>query len=268
MLWRCPGNFCRIRSAFGYGAKKLAGVLKCSKDDINLEFERFFASTLERSGSGCRPDAADPGLRRSQTPITGAGSISQKDRSSGTKQENGDSHRHNQEAGTYLKEGGRSHVQYPSWHQQVLASRLQGVVDPSEWVSYVTGNQGDPTLWNRPPTTVSEPFLVRGSGRDLGISENAVASTSEPKQEKSRGVEAGSRTAAGNTSFAGVEGRLRHVDGISGLTSTGGGEKARAQSSGPSLDTPSVAAENPSSSNRRYVIILIVCVYNNQHQHV
>ena len=265
MLWTCPGNFCRIRSAFGYGAKKLAGVLKSSRDEISLEFGRFFASTLERSGSGCRPDAADPGSRRNQTPITGAGSISHKERSSGTKQENGESHHYIQEAGTYLTEGGRSHVQYPSWHQQVLASRLQGGLDPSEWVSYVTGNQGDPTLWNRPPTTVSESFLVRGSSRDLGIPVNAVASTSETKQEKSRVIEAGSRTASGNTNIVGVDGQLRHVDGISGLTDSGGGEKGRVQSSGSSHDTPSVAAENSSSSNCRYVIILIVCLYNNQH---
>ncbi|CAK9230266.1 unnamed protein product [Sphagnum jensenii] len=57
------GNFYRIRSAFGYGARKLAGVLKCSKDNINAEVERFFSSTLERSCSGGRLDAAEPPSR-------------------------------------------------------------------------------------------------------------------------------------------------------------------------------------------------------------
>ncbi|KAF8032457.1 hypothetical protein BT93_D1390 [Corymbia citriodora subsp. variegata] len=51
------GNFFRIRSAFAFGAKKLARLLDCPKDDILFEINEFFMNTWERHGSGHRPDA-------------------------------------------------------------------------------------------------------------------------------------------------------------------------------------------------------------------
>lgn len=54
------GNFFRIRSAFAFGAKRLARLLDCPKDKLNFEVNQFFTNTWERHGSGHRPDA--PGV--------------------------------------------------------------------------------------------------------------------------------------------------------------------------------------------------------------
>ncbi|XP_022757533.1 uncharacterized protein LOC111304829 isoform X2 [Durio zibethinus] len=51
------GNFFRIRSAFAFGAKKLARLLDCPKDDLYYEVNQFFMNTWARHGSGQRPDA-------------------------------------------------------------------------------------------------------------------------------------------------------------------------------------------------------------------
>lgn len=50
------GNFYRIRSAFTYGARKLGQILLLTVDDIVDELNKFFTNTLERHGSGRRPD--------------------------------------------------------------------------------------------------------------------------------------------------------------------------------------------------------------------
>ncbi|KAL8494938.1 hypothetical protein ACS0TY_019201 [Phlomoides rotata] len=51
------GNFYRIRSAFAFGAKKLARLLDCPNENVNFEVNQFFMNTWERHGSGNRPDA-------------------------------------------------------------------------------------------------------------------------------------------------------------------------------------------------------------------
>ena len=58
--WSCSGNFYRIRSAFTYGARKLGRILLQPEDKINEELCKFFTNTLERHGSGQRPDIQDP----------------------------------------------------------------------------------------------------------------------------------------------------------------------------------------------------------------
>ncbi|KAK9758060.1 hypothetical protein RND81_01G204000 [Saponaria officinalis] len=50
------GNFFRIRSAFAFGAKRLARLLDCPKENIAHELNQFFLNTWERHGSGIRPD--------------------------------------------------------------------------------------------------------------------------------------------------------------------------------------------------------------------
>ncbi|KAG4138589.1 hypothetical protein ERO13_D07G143400v2 [Gossypium hirsutum] len=57
------GNFFRIRSAFAFGAKKLARLLDCPKEDLYYEVNQFFMNTWERHGSGQRPDAPRNDLR-------------------------------------------------------------------------------------------------------------------------------------------------------------------------------------------------------------
>ncbi|KAL3622227.1 hypothetical protein CASFOL_033638 [Castilleja foliolosa] len=54
------GNFFRIRSAFAFGAKKLARLLDCPKENLIFEVNQFFMNTWDRHGSGQRPDA--PGI--------------------------------------------------------------------------------------------------------------------------------------------------------------------------------------------------------------
>ncbi|KAK6142736.1 hypothetical protein DH2020_023084 [Rehmannia glutinosa] len=54
------GNFFRIRSAFAFGAKRLARLLDCPEENLTFEVNQFFMNTWERHGSGHRPDA--PGV--------------------------------------------------------------------------------------------------------------------------------------------------------------------------------------------------------------
>ncbi|KAL4562626.1 hypothetical protein LXL04_026654 [Taraxacum kok-saghyz] len=51
------GNFFRIRSAFAFGAKRLARLLDCPKENLVAEVNRFFTNTWDRHGNGIRPDA-------------------------------------------------------------------------------------------------------------------------------------------------------------------------------------------------------------------
>lgn len=59
-----PGNFFRIRSAFAFGAKRLARLLDCPKEDLFLEVNQFFMNTWVRHGTGQRPDALSHDLWR------------------------------------------------------------------------------------------------------------------------------------------------------------------------------------------------------------
>ncbi|XP_052173099.1 uncharacterized protein LOC127788633 [Diospyros lotus] len=54
------GNFCRIRSAFTFGARKLGQILAQPEDHIAGELCKFFSNTLHRHGSRQRPDVQDP----------------------------------------------------------------------------------------------------------------------------------------------------------------------------------------------------------------
>ncbi|KAG5036865.1 hypothetical protein JHK82_017649 [Glycine max] len=57
------GNFFRIRSAFAFGAKKLARLLDCPEEELFSEVNQFFFNTWERHGSGERPDVPSIDLR-------------------------------------------------------------------------------------------------------------------------------------------------------------------------------------------------------------
>lgn len=61
------GNFFRIRSAFGYGAKKLAQILMAPEDNLNNKLFAFFSNTVRQHGSGQRPDVPDHIPRSSLT---------------------------------------------------------------------------------------------------------------------------------------------------------------------------------------------------------
>eukprot|EP00268_Persea_americana_P011133 TRINITY_DN1465_c1_g2_i2.p1 TRINITY_DN1465_c1_g2~~TRINITY_DN1465_c1_g2_i2.p1 ORF type:complete len:984 (-),score=174.72 TRINITY_DN1465_c1_g2_i2:957-3908(-) len=53
------GNFYRIRSAFTFGARKLGRILTLPGESMADELNKFFMNTLERHGSGQRPDVQD-----------------------------------------------------------------------------------------------------------------------------------------------------------------------------------------------------------------
>ncbi|KAL6645591.1 hypothetical protein ACP70R_017199 [Stipagrostis hirtigluma subsp. patula] len=55
-------NFFRIRSAFAFGAKRLAKLLECPKEDLVAELNQFFTNTWKRHGSGIRPDVPTPSV--------------------------------------------------------------------------------------------------------------------------------------------------------------------------------------------------------------
>ncbi|OVA11438.1 Nucleotidyl transferase domain [Macleaya cordata] len=56
------GNFFRIRSAFAFGATRLARLLECPKEDLISEVNLFFMNTWDRHGSRHRPDAPSADL--------------------------------------------------------------------------------------------------------------------------------------------------------------------------------------------------------------
>ncbi|KAH9624526.1 hypothetical protein KSS87_022143 [Heliosperma pusillum] len=53
------GNFFRIRSAFSYGARKLGQILLQPRENIAEEVRKFFTNTLDRHGTGQRPDVQE-----------------------------------------------------------------------------------------------------------------------------------------------------------------------------------------------------------------
>ncbi|CAA7407107.1 unnamed protein product [Spirodela intermedia] len=56
------GNFYRIRSAFAFGAKRLAALLECPKDDLPSDVDKFFMNIWRQHRSSQRPDAPSPDL--------------------------------------------------------------------------------------------------------------------------------------------------------------------------------------------------------------
>ncbi|KAF3778655.1 hypothetical protein EJ110_NYTH42653 [Nymphaea thermarum] len=70
-LDRSTGNFYRIRSAFTYGARKLGRILLSPDEVISKEINKFFMNTLDRHGSGQRPDVQDPNPNFLETPSFG-----------------------------------------------------------------------------------------------------------------------------------------------------------------------------------------------------
>ncbi|KAK7389825.1 hypothetical protein VNO78_25119 [Psophocarpus tetragonolobus] len=58
------GNFFRIRSAFAFGAKRLARLLDCPEEELFSEVNQFFFNTWDRHGSGERPDVPSNDLQR------------------------------------------------------------------------------------------------------------------------------------------------------------------------------------------------------------
>ncbi|XP_020244243.1 uncharacterized protein LOC109822456 isoform X1 [Asparagus officinalis] len=85
------GNFFRIRSAFAFGAKRLARLLECPKESLIAEVNQFFMNTWERHGSGLRPDAPSSSLwhlRPLETALVEESNTSKGDESTKKRSEN------------------------------------------------------------------------------------------------------------------------------------------------------------------------------------
>lgn len=95
------GNFFRIRSAFAFGAKRLARLFECPGDDILLELNQFFLNTWERHGSGQRPDVPKTDLKslRLSSSEHSQGSENPRNKSNSKRNENSSSC-DNQDAGS------------------------------------------------------------------------------------------------------------------------------------------------------------------------
>ncbi|PWA64690.1 Nucleotidyl transferase domain-containing protein [Artemisia annua] len=64
------GNYFRIRSAFAYGAERLARLLDCPQENIVAEVNQFFTNTWDRHGSGIRPDVPGTNSLRANLSIS------------------------------------------------------------------------------------------------------------------------------------------------------------------------------------------------------
>uniref|UniRef100_A0A5B6Z4I3 Uncharacterized protein n=1 Tax=Davidia involucrata TaxID=16924 RepID=A0A5B6Z4I3_DAVIN len=110
------GNFFRIRSAFAFGAKRLARLLDCPKENLVLEVNQFFMNTWDRHGSGHRPDAPRTDLWRLRlsTPDHLPGSENLKNNSGGKKLSDNSSGRDTDVEGTHSCSVSSQHGNYPS----------------------------------------------------------------------------------------------------------------------------------------------------------
>ncbi|XP_023004913.1 uncharacterized protein LOC111498083 isoform X1 [Cucurbita maxima] len=82
------GNFFRIRSAFAFGAKRLARLFECPREDILLELNQFFLNTWERHGSGQRPDVPKTELKYWRLSEHSYGSLNLRNKSNSKRNEN------------------------------------------------------------------------------------------------------------------------------------------------------------------------------------
>ncbi|CAA0838934.1 nucleotidyltransferases [Striga hermonthica] len=106
------GNFFRIRSAFAFGAKRLARLLDCPEENLSFEVNQFFTNTWDRHGSGHRPDA--PGID-SFHEFSNSGNISSKNNVN-----------QNKTSSLYNTEDRGTHG-VPSQHGKTSASRMKNL---------------------------------------------------------------------------------------------------------------------------------------------
>ncbi|KAH9559723.1 hypothetical protein CY35_06G072000 [Sphagnum magellanicum] len=214
------GNFYRIRSAFGYGARKLAGVLKCSKDNINAEVERFFSSTLERSCSGGRLDAAEPLSHKERTLV-------------GIEKENGGKNLNSHTPEIYNAGPERLQLQYGGWPGLVV-SRPRDALDPAQLAGNVDG---------------------RGSFRNSGNLQKAVDTSFGSQQGKWQSLEPGPRrtSSAGKLTAALSETHPRQVDGMLEFMNAEAAEKTRVLNRGPNTgNVNALVTESPIDHNHDF----------------
>jgi hypothetical protein len=199
----------------------LAGVLKCSKDNINAEVERFFSSTLERSCSGGRLDAAEPPSHKERTLV-------------GIEKENGGKNLNSHTPEIYNAGPERLQLQYRGWPGLVGVSRPRDALDPTQLAGNVDG---------------------RGSFRNSGNLQKAVDTSFGSQQGKWQSLEPGPRrtSSAGKLTAALSETHPRQVDGMLEFMNAEAAEKTRVLNRGPNTGNVNASVtESPIDHNHGF----------------
>ncbi|XP_054783579.1 uncharacterized protein LOC129290712 isoform X2 [Prosopis cineraria] len=121
------GNFFRIRSAFAFGAKQLAKLLDCPKEDLIFEVNQFFMNTWDRHGSGQRPDAPSNDLWRLR--------LSNNDQLQGSENLRSNSKKHDNTSGCEFEVGGSRGSQNGSSQHSIFSMESSSKSDDISTVS-------------------------------------------------------------------------------------------------------------------------------------
>ncbi|KAF7050077.1 hypothetical protein CFC21_058490 [Triticum aestivum] len=158
------GNYFRIRSAFSFGAKRLAKLLECPNEDLIAEVNQFFTNTLTRHGSGNRPDAPTPNLfpKHALKVVPAEASNSHENATMPKKKMEKPKLRANQGS---LTEGSHSYAEPIS--QQPQRSDLRSRNSPKAIHPAVSHAQHQKINVTQPNTKVSEPLERNRSGGSM-----------------------------------------------------------------------------------------------------
>ncbi|KAJ7965382.1 Poly(A) RNA polymerase cid14 [Quillaja saponaria] len=129
------GNFFRIRSAFAFGAQRLARLLDGPEENLLAEVNSFFMNTWGRHGKGHRPDAPSHDVNL----IEGSNSVTIVP-STNKETENSTSHEYDKSDGVYSKKGNHSSKQMIKTSNASVVSHTQSKNTNSKLNSVVTSD--------------------------------------------------------------------------------------------------------------------------------
>ncbi|KAJ0980205.1 hypothetical protein J5N97_008460 [Dioscorea zingiberensis] len=171
------GNFFRIRSAFSFGAKRLAKLVHCPKENLIAELNQFFMNTWERHGSGNRPDAPSPRLSHLQTSKTVSHEEPNNSRSTSSVKRNNE-HVGPSTGHEYQAEGG---IAFQARTSQIFKNIRQQSAN--------VGKTGAPSVSYTPiQKNISNPSNSRASDKIERTTSLRVSSQAEKNQKNSRPV--------------------------------------------------------------------------------
>ncbi|CAK9219157.1 unnamed protein product [Sphagnum troendelagicum] len=162
------GNFCRIRSAFGFGARKLARIVNTSKGKVAEELNTIFDCTLTRHGGHQRPDASDPTHKLPLAPTSGVGIFSSENKSAEWSTLGSKEILHPPSVGETFDPG----ICRPDFHtfsQPMPADTvgMQSMRAPKAILNHVTGYQGTDTI-TAFSSSAGESQSAEGNCRECG----------------------------------------------------------------------------------------------------
>jgi hypothetical protein len=162
------GNFCRIRSAFGFGARKLARIVNTSKGKVAEELNTIFDCTLRRHGGHQRPDASDPTHKLPLAPTSGAGIFSSENKSAEWSTLGSKEILHPPSVGETF-DPGISRPDFHTFSQPMPADTvgMQSMRASKAILNHVTGYQGTDTITVL-SSSAHESQSVEGNCRECG----------------------------------------------------------------------------------------------------